>query len=498
MRRELAVFSIAALVGLLGPVRSSPAQIQDAESATHGDEAASYQIVGTYEFAGGKVIQFDLAVLSHFSYMLISDNECLVVDPGRDITTYLQTAQKEGCQIKAVYLTHSHADFVAGHIEFAHQVGVPIYISVNANAQYEHQAIREGDTIEVGQAIVRILDTPGHTPDCTCGVLFNRQNLQKPLMMFTGDTLFVGSVGRPDLLGENMSAATLASQMFDTWTQKLSKLPDDVLILPAHGAGSLCGAHLSDEPTSTIGQQKASNTILQHENRGEFIAAILDGLPECSQYFKHDAAMNRQGPKPVDWNPPELPLIAPSADLLNIANYYVVDVRDAASYAAGHIPNSVNIALRGRFETWVGIMVPWEANTVLVGSEDELQEAVYRLHRVGYEPQCLPMDQWTAASLPIKTSKTMAPRDLYSQMQSSESPVVVDVRLPSEWMACTNRDGREHSFEPPDARSRQAGPDATDHRRLQQRLPFESGDRSPGATRFRRRAQHDRRIRSVD
>ncbi len=437
MRRELVVLGIAAFVGLglIGPIRSAPAQIQDAESATHGDEAASYQIIGTYEFAGGKVIQFDLAVLSHFSYMLISDNECLVVDPGRDITTYLQTAQKEGCQIKAVYLTHSHADFVAGHVEFAQELGVPIYISVNANAQYEHQAIREGDTIEVGQAMVRILDTPGHTPDCTCGVLFNRQNVQKPLMMFTGDTLFVGSVGRPDLLGENMSAATLASQMFDTWTQKLSKLPDDVLILPAHGAGSLCGAHLSDEPTSTIGQQKVSNTILQHENRGEFIAAILDGLPEAPQYFKHNAAMNRQGPKPVDWNPPELPLVAPSTDLLDIANYYVVDVRDAASYAAGHIPNSVNIALRGRFETWVGIMVPWEANAVLVGSEDELQEAVYRLHRVGYEPQCLPMDQWTAASLPIKTSKTMAPRDLYSQMQSSESPIVVDVRLPSEWMA---------------------------------------------------------------
>ena len=192
--------------------------------------------------------------------------------------------------------------------------------------------------------------------------------------MLTGDTLFIGGVGRPDLLGKNMSASTLAAMMFNTWTNKLSKLPDDVEILPAHGAGSLCGAHLSDEPVSTIGQERVSNSILQHKSRGEFIAAILEGLPEAPQYFAHNAAMNRQGPEPIDWNPEAL---APSAELTDPAKYFVVDLRDARQHAEGHIPNSVNIALRGRFETWTGIMVPWDAKPVLTGSVEEIKEAVY-------------------------------------------------------------------------------------------------------------------------
>ena len=279
------------------------AEIKDAEAATHGDEAASYQVVDTYEFPGFKIIQFDLAVLSHYSYMLLSGGECLVVDPGRDIFTYLETAKKEGVKITGVWLTHSHADFVAGHIEFAEQLGVPLRISEKAQAGYQHIALKENDTLEVGDAVLKFLETPGHTPDSMCGLVASKQAPDKPLVMLTGDTLFIGSVGRPDLLGENMSASTLASMMFDTWTNKLSKLPDDVMILPAHGAGSLCGAHLSDKPVSTIGEQRVSNSILQHKNRGEFIAAILEGLPEAPQYFAHNAAMNRQGPEPVELEP---------------------------------------------------------------------------------------------------------------------------------------------------------------------------------------------------
>jgi len=417
------------------PGELTAAEVQDAEAATHGDEAASYQIVGTYKFPDFTIIQFDLAVLSHYSYMLISGGECLVVDPGRDIVTYLETARKEGVQIVGVWLTHSHADFVAGHIEFAKQLGVPLRISEKAGAGYQSIALKENDAVEVGSAVLRFLETPGHTPDSMCGVVSSKKAPDKPLALFTGDTLFIGSVGRPDLLGENMSASTLASMMFDTWMNKLSKLPNDVMILPAHGAGSLCGAHLSDNPVSTIGEQRISNTILQHKNRGEFIAAILDGLPDAPQYFAYNAAMNRQGPEPVNWSPETLPEIRPSLELTDPSRYYVVDVRSANEYAAGHVPNSVNIALRGRFETWNGIMVPWDANGVLVGSAEEIKEALYRLHRIGYKPQCTVFDAWKKAGLPLTKNEMITPRALHGKMQTPDSPIVVDVRLPSEWMA---------------------------------------------------------------
>ena len=231
-----------------------------------------------------------------------------------------------------------------------------------------------------------------------------------------------------------MSAATLASMMFDTWTNKLSKLPDSVLIFPAHGAGSLCGAHLSDEPTSTLGEQRVTNPYLAHKNRGEFIAAVLEGLPEAPQYFQHNAKLNHDGPELVDWEPKQLPWVEPSRDLTDATKHYVVDIRDAAAYSAAHIPNSVAIGLRGRLETWVGIMVPWDAKLVLAGEEKDLREALFRLHRVGYRAQLLDINKWKAASLPLVTSEMIPPQKLHAQMQTTESPLVLDVRLPPEWM----------------------------------------------------------------
>lgn len=412
-------------------------QIKDSESATHGSEAASYQVRDTYQFPGFKVIQFDLGVLSHYSYLLVSGKEALVVDPGRDTGTYLETAKKEGAAITAVYLTHSHADFVAGHSELAGMA--PIYVSAKTAARYDHKPVKEGDSLTVGDAVLTFLDTPGHTPDGTCAVVASKQQSGKPLVIFTGDTLFIGSVGRPDLLGEGMAASTLASVMFDTWNDKLSKLPDDVQVFPAHGAGSLCGAHLSDEPTSTLGEQRTLNPYLAHKSRGEFIAAVLEGLPEAPQYFQHNAKMNHDGPERVDWQPKSLPVTRPEAEMTDPAKYYVVDIRNAADYSSSHIPNSVNIDLRGRFETWVGIMVPWDARLVLYGDEKDLREALFRLHRVGYNRSenpvaCVTPDDWRRAGLPAVAGQMIPPARLHAQMQSKESPLVVDVRLPSEWM----------------------------------------------------------------
>ncbi len=437
MRKRFREYWVGCVVlSLLALPRMAAADAaKDAEAATHSDQAATYQLVDTYDFPGFKIAQYDLAVLSHYSYLLYSGGECLVVDPGRDIDTYVAAAQNENSKIVGVWLTHSHADFIAGHIEFAKRLAVPLRINKSANAGYEHIALSENDTLALGDAVVRFLATPGHTPDSMCGVVSSKSDPEKPLALLTGDTLFVGSVGRPDLLGEGMAASTLASMMFDTWTNKLSKLPDEVMILPAHGAGSLCGAHLSDEPVSTIGEQRVSNAYLQYKNRGEFVAAILDGLPEAPQYFAHNAAINRQGPELVEWTIETLPMVAPSAELTDPLKYYVIDVREAQQYADGHIPNSVNIALRGRFETWTGIMVPWDAQPVVVGDENQLRMAVHRLHRVGYQPQCIRFDSWQSAGLPITKNEMISPRELYREMQTAEAPVVVDVRLPSEWMA---------------------------------------------------------------
>ncbi|MFP5212724.1 MAG: MBL fold metallo-hydrolase, partial [Acidobacteriota bacterium] len=360
--------------------------------------------------------------------------KALVVDPGRDIAVYLETAKREGAQIVGTFLTHSHADFVAGHIEMARATGSPIHVNESSGAGYAFKPVKDGSTLEVGEALIRFVETPGHTPDGLCAYVFGSGRGSSPEVVFTGDTLFVGSIGRPDLLGGQASAAHLAALMYDTWTQKLSKLGDGTLILPAHGAGSLCGAHLSDDPKSTIGKERASNPYIQYASKSEFIATVLDGLPDAPQYFGHNAAMNRKGPELVAWNGPLPEELPARGELTDNSKFYVVDMRDSFEYAAGHIPNSVNIGLRGRFESWVGIMVPWDANLVLCGSRDELKEGVHRLHRVGYRPKVLAFESWQKSGLGLTKGNLIGPRELHGLMRKGEAPVIVDVRLPSEWM----------------------------------------------------------------
>ncbi|HRZ86557.1 MAG TPA: rhodanese-like domain-containing protein, partial [bacterium] len=433
-RRSLVVFLCVLAIALSGTARAGA--VKDGESASHDDSAATYQVVDTYAFPGLTVKQFNLGVLSHYSYMLESGGEALVVDPGRDIDTYLETAKKDGVRIVGVFLTHSHADFVAGHTEFAKQVGCPVYINKAAGAEYAHEPLTEASDLKVGTAVVRFLATPGHTPDGMCGMVFSAADKKDPECVFTGDTLFIGSIGRPDLMGGTISAAALASMSYDTWHNKLSKLADPVKIFPAHGAGSLCGAHLSDRPVSTIGEEKAANPYMKHRSRGEFVAAVLDGLPEAPQYFKHNAAMNKKGPAPVDWIAPLPKEEEPGSKLSDPAAAYLSDIREPAAYAEAHIPNAVNIGLRGRLETWTGIMVPWGSPLVVCGSVPEVTEALKRLRRIGYDDvRYITFDAWKNAGMPVKKNDMITPRVLYDRMQKGDAPIIVDVRLPNEWMA---------------------------------------------------------------
>jgi hydroxyacylglutathione hydrolase len=205
-------------------------------------------------------------------------------------------------KIRRVYLTHSHADFVAGHMELAKATGAEISVNEATKAGFSHKPVRDRDAIAFGKVRAVIVKTPGHTPDGTCLYVYHPASGTNPTLVLTGDTLFIGSVGRPDLMGDGMSAAELAEMGYHSWQDKLSKLPDDTRFFPAHGAGSLCGLHLSDKPVSTIGEQRKENTYLQHKDLPSYIMAVIDGLPDAPQYFKHNARMNHDGPPLVDWN----------------------------------------------------------------------------------------------------------------------------------------------------------------------------------------------------
>ena len=409
---------------------SGIAAIKDAESASHGTDASQYQIVDTYKFTGYELLQINLPVLSHYSYLLISDGKTLIVDPGRDVQYYSDLIKEKNLSVAGVFLTHSHADFVAGHMEIVKLFNCPIYQSAKSRAEYKIEPIADGTILQVGKAIVVFLDTPGHVLDGTSATVGPAKD--SPELILTGDFLFVGGVGRPDLVAGTTSSA-LAGMIFDTWAEKVSKLPDSVKVFPAHGAGSLCGAHLKDQPFSTIGEERTSNPTLQHKNRSEFITAVLSELQEPPQYFVHNAAMNRNGPPLVNWQQP-VTMVALDAALTDSSKYYMVDLRDSKSFSAGHIPNSVNIALRGRFETWTGIMVLWGSNMVVCGTTDELKEAAHRLHRIGYTTQALVFNEWTKADMQLLKNKLVSSKELYEQMQSNTSPIIVDVRLPNEWM----------------------------------------------------------------
>ncbi len=381
-----------------------------------------------YEFGSGILAQFKLAVLSHYSYIFSNGRSALLVDPGRDLDAYCAYLEKHQLKLKAIFLTHSHADFVAGHLEAAAATGAPVLISRAAKAKYPHQAIKDGDQLKIGKAAIRFLATPGHTLD---GVSALVEEGGKELFLLTGDTLFVGSVGRPDLMGGVISAAELAELGYRSWQEKLAKLPDELKFFPAHGAGSLCGANLKDEPFATIGEEKRENPYWQARNRAEFVALVLAGLPEAPRYFGFDAAMNRKGPKLVKWDA-KLKKATPK----ELTQAVIVDLRDGRRYAAGHLSGAINIGLEGRFENWVGIIVPPEAPLVLAGDCDaELAEGVRRLHRIGYRARTFRCDKAAKAGIKLKKSGLLEPAALARAIATADCPLIVDVRNPAEFAA---------------------------------------------------------------
>ncbi len=382
--------------------------------------------------------QFYLGCLAHASYMFGSNGEAVVVDPQRDVEIYLEAAQKNGLSIRHVFETHLHADFVSGHRELAQRAGATIYVGAAAGAKFDHVGLHDGFTLQVGNVCVTALETPGHTPESVCLVLTDCEHGDEPWAVFTGDTLFIGDVGRPDL-SPSHTPAQLADMMYDSLHHKLMTLPDKTLVYPAHGAGSLCGRKMRAESSSTIGTERLTNWALQIKTREDFILQMTSNLPARPEYFAQDAAINREGAPALN-DLPALTPIAPADLQYQIAQgVTAVDVRHQDEFAAGHVPNSISIPLGGQFASWAGAVLGLSAAPVLIGeSMEQISEARLRLARVGIEDVAGYLEggipAWKTAALPLAEVPQVTAEELKRQLDKT-STRVLDVRREGEWNA---------------------------------------------------------------
>lgn len=325
--------------------------------------------------------QFYLGCLSHASYYIGSESEAAIIDPQRDVQQYLDEAAAHGQTIKYVIETHSHADFVSGHVELATKTGAQIVFGERANTKFDTLKVKDGDTLNVGRLKLTFRETPGHTPE---GITIVAEQEGEPPKVFTGDTLFIGDVGRPDLVGSvGFTSEQMASMLYDSIHGKIMPLPDAAEIYPAHGAGSLCGKSLSKETWSTLGEQRRFNYALQPMSKDDFIKIVASGQPEVPQYFPKSAARNLEGSPSLGDLPSPTKM---AVDEIRTFDGVVLDVRKPGEYGEGHIPNSINIGLGGQFATWAGTLIPIGTRlAVVAATTEQVDEAVMRLARVGHE-----------------------------------------------------------------------------------------------------------------
>lgn len=334
--------------------------------------------------------QYYLGCLAHASYLIADERTgvAAIVDPQRDVQQYLDDARKLGLRIKHVFLTHFHADFLAGHLELR-EAGARIYLGARGRADFEFTPVKDGDALEFGDVRLSILETPGHTPESiSIAVTDLAKNPAAPRAVLTGDALFIGDVGRPDLLASvGVTAAELAGMLYDSLHGKLLKLPDETLVYPAHGAGSMCGKNLSEDTVSTIGAQRRGNYALQIRSRDEFIRTITEGQPEAPAYFAYDADLNKRERTTLDRTLEKSlrPLSLDHLLRLENAGAQIVDVREADAFAEAHLVGSINIQLSGKFATWCGTLLDRSKPIVVVGDSGREVEAVTRLARIGYD-----------------------------------------------------------------------------------------------------------------
>ena len=384
--------------------------------------------------------QFYLNCLAHASY-LIGDEEsgiAAVVDPQRDIEQYLTLAQQHGLRIAHVILTHFHADFIAGHLELRDRVGATIYLGAAARAEYAFTALADGDRIELGRGRLEAIETPGHTPESISIAVYDPDSATQPTAVLTGDTLFVGDVGRPDLRAAlGWAAADLGGLLYDSLRNKLLALPDQSLVYPAHGAGSLCGKAIGKETVSTIGEQRQSNYALQPMTKRAFVDLVTADQPDAPAYFTYDAVLNSKERPTLDQalarelNPMTLELVL----ALQRTGGQILDTRDQVEFAAAHLTGSLNIALGGQYATWAGTILDRERPIVIIADPGREHEAAIRLGRIGFDHIVGYLQDGlrsleTRLDLTATTERVSAP--LAAERVATAAAVVVDVRTPAE------------------------------------------------------------------
>lgn len=328
--------------------------------------------------------QFYLGCLAHASYYIGSNGEAAIIDPQRDVQQYIDEADANGDKIKYVIETHSHADFVSGHIELAEKTGAEIVFGQKANTQFPTLKVKDGDELNVGNIKLKFLETPGHTPEGITILAENTDEPDAPLKMFTGDTLFIGDVGRPDLIGsKGFTAEEMGAMLYDSLHNKILPLPDETEVYPAHGAGSLCGKSLSKETWSTLGNQRQFNYALKPMSKDEFIKVVASDQPEVPAYFPVSASQNLKGSVPLEDLP--TPKSMTTDEILNFDGI-VLDVRPGDVYGEGHVPNAINIALGGQFASWAGTLISIGTPVAIAAdTKEQVDEAFMRLARVGIE-----------------------------------------------------------------------------------------------------------------
>lgn len=370
--------------------------------------------------------------LAEAAYYIESEGEAAIIDPLRETEPYVKLAAQRGAKIKFVFETHFHADFVSGHLDLSREVGAPIVYGPEANTNYKVYNAKDGEEFKLGKVKIKVLHTPGHTPESSCYLLMDEQGKEHAL--FSGDTLFVGDVGRPDLLDGVLTSEALASMMYDSLNKKIKTLPDDVIVYPAHGPGSACGKNIGKETFSTIGEQKKFNYALKDMSREEFIAKVTDGILPPPQYFFEDARINKQGYEPIE------EVIRENSKPLALNEFkkkvsegaIILDTRTADDFEKGFVPGSINIGLNGQFAVWVGTLIDIRKNLVLITEPGKEAETVLRLARVGYEKVLGYLQGgvkgWdgnldVVKSLTADQMKTEVEKDIE----------ILDVRKPGEW-----------------------------------------------------------------
>ena len=375
--------------------------------------------------------------LSEAAYFVASEGEAIIIDPLRDIDHYITLAGEHNSVIKYIFETHFHADFVSGHLDLAKKTGATIVYGPNTETNFSFHLAEDGEVFKVGNISLQVIHTPGHTIESTCYLLKDESN--KPYCLFTGDTLFVGDVGRPDLSSGNMSSAELASIMYDTIQNKILSLPDDLIVYPAHGAGSSCGKNISNETSSTIGIQKQTNYALKPQTREEFIKAVITGLNEAPPYFAINAKINKEGYFSLE------DIKHKGLTTLSVKEFkekinkdaIILDTRKADKFKEGFIPGSVFIGLEGRFAEWAGSLLPFHHHIILVSEPGMEEETIVRLARVGFDKVEGYLkggfESWREAGGQIDLIVDVDADELAMDIPFDENLKVVDVRKPNEF-----------------------------------------------------------------